>query len=66
MIVDSTHITTGSPHTSYHPKIYIETYKFEKKAENMYCNVCALEISLDNQKGLKTFSASERPIFNTC
>ena len=48
MILDSTHITTGSPHTSYHPKIHIETYKFEKKAENMYCNVCALEISLDN------------------
>ena len=48
MILDSTHITTGSPHTSYHPKIHIETYKFEKKAENMYCNVCALEISLDD------------------
>ena len=31
MIVDPTHITIGSPRTSYHPEIYAETYKFEKK-----------------------------------
>ena len=48
MIVDSTHLTTGSPHKPHHPKIYIETYTFEKKTLNMYCNVCALEMSLDN------------------
>ena len=27
MIVESTHITIGSPHTSYHPKIYTARLK---------------------------------------
>ena len=51
MIVDPTHITIGSPRTSYHPEIYVETYKFEKKTWNMYCNVCALEMFVDNLIG---------------
>ena len=55
MIAESTHITVGSPRTSYRPKTYIDTYKFEKKAWNMYCNVCALEMSSDNLIGLYSF-----------
>ena len=50
VIVGSTHVPIGSPHITW-SEIYIETHKFEKKIWNMYCNNCALKVSIDNLIG---------------
>ena len=50
-IADSAHITIGSLHIEILTFTHIETYKFEKRIWNIYCNVCTLKMFIDNSIG---------------